>query len=60
MTEQELLDKIERLEATVREVTVAYLNEPNPAIALSKVRAAARSRLIEEAKTAATHADPAK
>ncbi len=52
MTQQELLEKIDRLETTLREVTVGYMDEPNAAIALSKVRAAARARLVEEAKIA--------
>ncbi len=52
MTKQELLDKIDRLETTLREITAGYMNETNDAIALSKMRAAARTRLIEEAKIA--------
>jgi hypothetical protein len=50
MTEQELLDKIDRLETTLREITVGYMKEPD-AIALSKVREAALKRLVEEIKT---------
>ncbi len=51
MTKQELLDKVDRLETTLREVTVGYMTEPAD-VALSKVRAAARTRLVDEARIA--------
>lgn len=52
MTTQELLAKIERYEAAIREVTVGHMNEPSPAIALRLVRAAARKVLLDEIKRA--------